>query len=152
MHSRLFPSSARPTILASGCRGSGAFDVAPVRSVTWSATAFSYLGGKRWSSASRSSRGILQPVTVPGIAILTQPALGGGGFRQSLDEIAREVDQRIVARAHDEDPVAGPCFGNQRIANARAVGDMVRILLVASDLTGQPVRSAHLLDRPAVID
>src|SRR4029078_2967077 len=103
---------------------------------------FAYSGGKRSSSSSRSVSGSFQPVTVPGFAM---PGLTA----ELLQKLPREVDQRVVARAHDDDAVAGLRFCHQRFADLRALGDMFGVTLGRADLPGEPVRSAGTLPPPA---
>ena len=46
------------------------------------------------------------------------------GSSQALDQLAREIE-RVVARAHDHDPVAGLSLGDQRVADRGAFGDVL---------------------------
>src|SRR6266567_6338231 len=98
-----------------------------------------YFGGKRCSSRSRSRNGSFQPVTVPGLAMSN-----GRGSSHSvpvakpLHQIAREVDQSIVARAHNDDSVARPGFGDEDAADLRPLGNVGRLPLSRAYLLSQP--------------
>src|SRR3954468_14829671 len=106
---------------------------------------FSYLGGKRWSSSSRSVCGSFQPVTVPGLAMTRSTA-------KLLQKLPREIDQSVVAGAHDHDSVAGLGFRDQRVADLCALRDMLGLSPALAHLLGEPVAAARLFDRAALVD
>ena len=46
--------------------------------------------------------------------------------REPLDQLMREIDQRVVPRAHDQDPVAGLRLRDERFADGGAFGNVRR--------------------------
>src|SRR4051794_16477020 len=96
----------------------------------------SYLGGKRWSRASRSACGSFQPVTVPGLAMRDRRRSARSvPVGQPFDQAEREIDQRVVARAHDDDAVAGLRFPDQGVADLCALGDMLGLAVTLRQLS-----------------
>ena len=91
------PSSARPTMRASGL--AAALPAASRRRlrVTWSAMILSYRGGKRSSNRSRSSRGSFQPVTVPGSA-MAPSAQHHPAISSVVDELVRPARSRTRSK------------------------------------------------------
>ena len=77
--------------------------------------------------------------------------------RQPLDQLLRELDQRVVARAHDQDAVAGLRLGDQRVADVGALGNVLALRCRARRPAGEPVRCRALRrrcrpDRPGRAD
>src|SRR5438309_5041379 len=66
-------------------------------------------------------------------------ASGGTSFRQTLDKAARELDQRVVARTHDEDAVSGFGLADEHLADVGALGNVLRVLAMPANFFREPV-------------
>src|SRR5574338_1157143 len=111
------------------------------------------MGGNSCRSFSRSSSASSQPMTLPGFAMSARRGKPRSvPLREALGEFRREFAQAVVARAHDDDAVAVASLGKERFADRRAVRDMIGLPSGGPDLLGEPVGTAALLDRAALID
>src|SRR3982750_873620 len=114
---------------------------------------FSYFGGKRSSSSSRSTSSSFQPVTVPGLAMLprrrSRRSVPG---REPLHQALGEIDQRVITCAHDQNPVPRLRLAQERSADIGPLLDVLGGSLALLNLLHEPVRSAISLDRPALVD
>ena len=152
-HSRLVPSSARPTICASTSRGSGVSGFAPM--VQRHMVGDDLLIFRRESLEQLVAKLARELPAGDG-----RTCHGGSNPAAAIqflccelpDQIGGEFAQRIVARAHDQDPVAVARLGDQPLADGRALGDMFGVALRSADPLGQPVGPAALVDRAALID
>jgi hypothetical protein len=58
---------------------------------------------------------------------------------ETIDEALSEVDQRVVASAHDENAVSGLCFRYKSIADPSPVSDVNRLPSTGLHLVSEPV-------------